>query len=195
MKASIATVTIRGLGKYSQSRAHEAPKLTGESHEDYDKRTWKEHLHIDKGLVVIPETALMQCIHAGVRYAGEKKKGTATWTKHFEGGIAMTEPAVTNIKLEHVTFEDIYSNADGVRGSGKRVYRRFPIMAPWSATFDVLILDPEITQDLFSRMIETAGKFRGIGRWRPEKGGQNGRFVIDEIKWVDNRELLDIARK
>lgn len=195
MKASVATVTIRGIGKYSQSRAHEAPKLSGESHEDYDKRTWKEHLHTRDGLVIIPETAIMQCIHAGVKYTGEKKKGHATWTKHFEGGIAITDPAITTVKVEDVTYEDIYSNADGVRGSGKRVYRRFPIMAPWSATFDVLILDPEITNPIFTRMLETAGKFRGIGRWRPEKGGQNGRFVIDDVVWVDNRELVDIARK
>lgn len=195
MKASIAKVTIRGLGKYSQSRAHEAPKLSGESPEDYDKRTWREHLHVRDGIVVIPETAIMQCIHNGVRYAGEKKKGNATWTKHFEGGLAMLDPAVTDVRADDVTYDDIYSNADGVRGSGKRVYRRFPVLAPWTAKFEVLILDPEITRDVFQRMLEVAGKFRGIGRWRPEKGGQNGRFAIDNLEWQDNREIVDIARR
>lgn len=195
MKASIANVVIRGLGKYSQSRAHETPWLDGEKAGDYDQRTWKEHLHVRNGVVVIPETALMQTLHAGVRYAGEKKKGTSTWTKHFEGGVAIQDPAVTNVKLADVTYEDIYSNADGVRGSGKRVYRRFPIMAPWSASFQALILDPEITQDVFRRHLEVAGKYRGIGRWRPEKGGQNGRFVIESLDWLDNRELIDVARK
>lgn len=195
MKASVATVKITGIGVYSQSRAHETSKKSGESPEDYDKRTWKEHLHIRNGVVIIPETALMQCIHSGVRYLGEKKKGMATWTKHFEGGLAIVEPGVTNVKASDVTFEDVYSNADGVRGSGKRVYRRFPIMAPWSATFSALILDPEITELVFSRHLDVAGKFRGIGRWRPEKGGQNGRFFVESIKWEDNRELVDIARK
>jgi hypothetical protein len=195
MKSSVAQVNILGLGIYSQSRAHEAPKKNGESHEDYDKRTWKEHLHTKDGIVIIPETAIIQCIHSGVRYLGEKKKGMATWTKHFEGGIAMFEPAITNIQVKDVTYEDIYSNADGVRGSGKRVYRRFPIMAPWSAKFSVTVLDPEITEDVFVRHLEVAGKYRGIGRWRPEKGGQNGRFAIESIKWEDNRELIEIARK
>jgi hypothetical protein len=68
-------------------------------------------------------------------------------------------------------------------------------MAPWSANFVALILDPEITKDVFTRMLEISGKFRGIGRWRPEKGGQNGRFVIDSVKWEDNRELQSIVRK
>lgn len=195
MKASIANCLIQGLGKYSQSRPHEAPRLDGESHEDYDKRTWKEHLHHNGKVVVIPETSLMQCLHAGVKYAGEKKKGTATWTKHFEGGTAIIEPAITSVKLTDVTYEDIYSNADGIRGSGKRVWRRFPIVAPWSATFQVLILDPEITESVFTRHLEIAGKFRGIGRWRPEKGGQNGRFIVERVEWQDNRELKEIARK
>jgi hypothetical protein len=195
MKASIADVTIRGLGKYSQSRAHDTAWLDGESHADYDLRNWREHLHVRNGVVVIPETALMQCLHAGVKYAGEKKKGTATWTKHFEGGVAIQDVGMTDVKLADVTYEDIYSNADGVRGSGKRVYRRFPIMAPWSASFQVLILDPEITRDVFERHLDVAGKYRGLGRWRPEKAGQNGRFVIEKLVWTDNRELLEVAKK
>ena len=196
MKASIANVAIRGLGKYSQSRFHETAKLSGESHEDYDKRTWREHLHLSSaGMIIIPESAMLQCIHSGVKYAGEKKKGQATWTKHFQGGLAMLEPAVTGVHSDAVTYEDIYSNSDGVRGSGKRVYRRFPILSPWSATFSVLILDLEITKDVFTRHLEVAGRYRGIGRWRPENGGQNGRFVVEACDWQDNRELKSIARK
>lgn len=195
MKASIASIIIRGLGKYSQSRAHDAPWLDGESHEAYDKRTWKEHLHVRNGVVIIPETALMQCLHSAAKYSGEKKSGNTTWTKYLEGGVAIVDPAVTDVKADAVTYEDIYSNADGVRGSGKRVYRRFPVMAPWSAKFQALILDPAVTKEIFSQMLEIGGKYRGIGRWRPEKGGQNGRFVIDDLVWQDNRELKDWSRK
>lgn len=195
MKASIVTITIRGLGKYSQSRAHSAPWLDGESHEDYDKRTWKEHLHVRNNRVVIPETGLMQSLHSAAKYSGEKKSGNTTWTKYLEGGVAIVDAAVTNTSPDEVIFEDIYSNADGVRGSGKRVYRRFPILTPWSATFQALILDPAVTKDIFVQMLEIAGKYRGIGRWRPEKGGQNGRFVIEKLDWVDNRELKDFGRK
>jgi hypothetical protein len=34
-----------------------------------------------------------------------------------------------------------------------------------------------------------AGMFIGIGRFRPEKGGTNGRFKIASIEWTDNRQL------
>jgi hypothetical protein len=83
----------------------------------------------------------------------------------------------------------ISANADGIRGSGKRVPRRFPIVNEWQATFDVYILDPIITQDVFTEMVEIAGMFIGIGRFRPEKGGTNGRFRIEKLVWQDQRKL------
>lgn len=68
--------------------------------------------------------------------------------------------------------------------------RRFPSMpAPWSATFDVYILDPIITEQIFREMIELAGIFVGIGQFRPEKGGHNGRFRIEKLVWADNRKI------
>ena len=38
-------------------------------------------------------------------------------------------------------------------------------------------------------MVEIAGMFIGIGRFRPEKGGTNGRFKITQLDWQDNRQL------
>jgi hypothetical protein len=38
-------------------------------------------------------------------------------------------------------------------------------------------------------MLTMAGMFIGIGRFRPEKGGTNGRFKIESIDWQDNRQL------
>jgi hypothetical protein len=54
----------------------------------------------------------------------------------------------------------------------------------------VFILDPIITEDVFREMVEIAGMFIGIGRFRPEKGGTNGRFRIKSLVWTDNRSLV-----
>jgi hypothetical protein len=32
--------------------------------------------------------------------------------------------------------------------------------------------------------------FIGLGRFRPEKGGTNGRFKIASLNWQDNRKLV-----
>lgn len=39
-------------------------------------------------------------------------------------------------------------------------------------------------------MLTIAGMFIGVGRFRPEKGGQNGRFQIAALDWEDNRSLV-----
>jgi hypothetical protein len=195
MQTSIATLTISGITPYSQSRDHDEPKLKGESHEDYDVRTWRNKLSVAERqggkTVVIPAHGLQQSIAAAAKYSKRQipGQGKATWTAKFLAGIAILEDPALSIDPAAVQVVTISANADGVRGSGKRVTRRFPIMGEWSATFDIYILDPIITQDVFREMVEIAGMFIGIGRFRPEKGGTNGRFKITQLQWADNRPL------
>jgi hypothetical protein len=42
-------------------------------------------------------------------------------------------------------------------------------------------------------MVEIAGMFIGLGRFRPEKGGNNGRFRLSDLKWQDNRSIVQLA--
>lgn len=195
MKASIATVTLESITAYSQSRQHDEPKLEGESHEDYDKRTWRSKQSVEirdgKETVVLPAHGIHQAIAAAAKYSKRQipGQGKATWTKKFEAGITLLENPALNIDPFSVGVVTISANADGIRGSGKRVPRRFPLIPEWRATFDVYILDPIITEQVFREMLEIAGMFIGIGRFRPEKGGTNGRFKIASLTWADNRQI------
>lgn len=195
MNTSIARVTISGITPLSQSRQHDEPKLEGERPDDYDKRTWRAKLNTTtrdgKPTVVIPAHGLHQAIAAAAKYSKRQipGQGKATWTAKFTSGITLLEDPALNIDPATVDAVTISANADGVRGSGKRVPRKFPIMPRWSASFDVIVLDPIITADVFREMLEMAGMFIGIGRFRPEKGGTNGRFRIDAIEWTDNRKM------
>ena len=195
MNTSIATVKIVGITPLSQSRQHDEPKLEGERPDDYDKRTWRSKLNTaeraGKQTVVIPAHGLHQAIASAAKYSKRQipGQGKATWTAKFTAGITLLEDPALNIDPETVGAVTISANADGIRGSGKRVPRKFPVMPEWSATFDVIILDPIITKEVFSEMLQMAGMFIGIGRFRPEKGGTNGRFKIASIEWADNRQL------
>jgi hypothetical protein len=62
-------------------------------------------------------------------------------------------------------------------------------MLSWSSTFDVIILDPIITEPVFREMVELAGMFVGLGQFRPQSLGSNGRFKIAAMTWQDNRQL------
>lgn len=193
MNVSSAIASIRGISPYSQSRQHDAPKFDKESHDDYDRRTWREKLNLsgDGKSVVIPAHAMHQCIAAGAKYSKRQipGQGKATWTAKFLAGIMIADDIRLDIDPSSVDSVTISANADGVRGSGKRVPRRFPIMPEWSAEFEVFILDDIITPEVFKEMLTTAGMFIGIGRFRPEKGGINGRFAVEAVDWNDRRKL------
>lgn len=193
MQASVATLSLESITPYSQSRQHDEPLLEGESRDAYDQRTWRHKLNIsiDGKSVIIPAHGMHQSIAAAAKYSKRQipGQGKATWTAKFLSGIALLSDPALGIQPDTVAVVTISANADGVRGSGKRVPRRFPIIPEWRATFDVHVLDPIITEDVFREMVEIAGMFIGIGRFRPEKGGTNGRFRIAALSWADNRRM------
>lgn len=196
MEFSVATVTLKSFSPYSQSRLHDEPKMKGEQTGDYDKRTWQSKAHItEAGTLGIPASSLTQAIAEAAKYSKKQipGQGKATWTAKFKSGIMLTETLIdTGIVLTDRDFLDVMCDAQGKTGSAvsSRVSRRFPQVPSWSATFDAWILDPIITEDVFREMVELAGMFIGIGRWRPVmNGGQNGRFTIEKLKWQDNRKF------
>jgi hypothetical protein len=195
MQFSIATVTIIGMSPYSASRQHNAPFLEGEAHDAYDLRTWREHLTTDirdgQKTVCLPAHGVMQMYASAARYCKKqiKGQGRATWTKKFEAGISVPENPSLGIDPASVERVVISCNPQGIRGGKGRVPRRFPIIPVWGTTFDVWILDPIITREIFTEMSEIAGLYIGLGRFRPENGGINGRFRLDKLAWQDNRQF------
>jgi hypothetical protein len=190
MATRIATVEFEGIAPYSQSRMHDTPKLEKERPDDYEARTWREKSsYAQDGTIVIPAMAFKQALDTVARRLGEQipGKGKATYTKHFTGGVMCAE----DIRLEGWTKDTVQpitinANSDGVRGSGKRVKRTFPqIPAGWKGTAEFIVLDAIVTNEVFERHINEAGRFTGIGRFRPENGGLNGRFIIKSIKWSE----------
>lgn len=193
MNLTNARLSLASLSPYSQSRQHDEAMLEGEGRDAYDARTWRAKMNVATRdgvpTVVLPAHGLQQCFAAAAKYSKRQipGQGKATWTKKFLAGLMIPEDPSLDIDPATVTSVTISANADGVRGSGKRVVRRFPIINEWSATFDVYLLDPIITEDVFREMVEIAGMFIGIGRFRPENGGTNGRFRITALDWRDNR--------
>lgn len=184
-----ATVTLKSISPYSQARYHNTPMLDKEGKDDYDKRTWRERLNVDsKGQVVIPPMAFKNCLSEAAKFLSItiKGKGKATYTKHFEAGVLVTDPVPLGIDKSTVGFEDLYVPADGVRGSGKRVMKRFPIIPAWTGEVAFYVIDDTVTKDVFEHHLKEAGKFIGIGRFRPRNNGYYGRFSIEgKIRWTE----------
>jgi hypothetical protein len=184
----IANVHLKSLSPYSQSRNHDTPKLQKETSNDYEERTWRERVHADPtGRIIIPPMAFKNCLSEAAKFLGEQipGKGKSTYTKHIEAGVLVLDPLVLPIRKDQVEGERLFLNADGKRGSGTRVWKRMPLIPKWEGTVVFHLLDPMITEEVFERHLTEAGRFIGIGRFRPRQNGIYGRFAIEKIKWVD----------
>lgn len=184
MKTARATLT--SVSPYSQSKRIRTPKDAKETHEDHEERTWRERLHVNKqGKVFIPPMAFKNCLAEAAKYQSKKipGKGNATYTKHIEAGVLVTEPLVLDVAQEEVEGEWLFVPSDGRRGGSKRVDKCFPVIPEWSGTVEFLIFDELVTKTVFTEFLEEAGKFIGIGRFRPRNNGYYGRFEVEGVSW------------
>lgn len=189
--------TIQGTAPLSQSHQHTDDWLEGESNEAYDKRTWRSKMNTEvvngKRTVIIPAFGIQTALADAAKYSKRQipGQGKATWTAKFKSGVSVLAPVSLGIDPSTVQCIALSVNSDGIRGGGKRVTRHFPQIPPgWEATFEAVILDAIITEDVFKDILELAGLFIGVGQFRPQNGGTNGRFITKKLIWEDNRRMV-----
>ena len=182
----IAVASLKSVSPYSQSRPIQSIKSRDETHDDFEQRTWKERCHADAdGMVFIPPMSFKNSIAEAAKYKSIQipGKGKSTYTKHFEAGILCKEPLSINVKLPDVQGERLFVPADGRRGSGKRVWKTFPVFHAWAGKVEFLVLDELIDDEVFKSHLTDAGQFIGIGRFRPRNNGFYGRFLVEAVDW------------
>lgn len=183
-----ATFQIEGISPYSWSKPHDVPREEKETPADYDKRTWREKAYADPdtGEAYIPGMAFKFAIADAAKRLAIKIPGKRqqTYTKNMLSGILCAEPVMLGLKRDDLSYDDVYCHANGVRGPGPRVFRRFPITPKgWKATLEVAVLDDEIPKEVVERCVEEAGNLLGVGRFRPANGGYLGRWKVNKVKW------------
>lgn len=144
--------------------------------------------HDESGMVYIPPMTLKNCLSEAAKFLGVQipGKGKSTYTKHIEAGVLVIEPANLGIHKDAVESENLFLPSDGVRGSGKRVIKTYPVIREWKAKCTFYVQDDVITEDVFRYHLEQAGTFIGIGRFRPRNNGFYGRFTLVDMEWVSD---------
>lgn len=189
MTTRILKASLVGISSYSQSKAHDEPRVNDkESADDYDRRTWRSKAHFDPQTreVYIPPMSLKFSIAEAARRLAIKIPGkrNATYTKNILSGLMIFDLVELGVKVDELAAETIYANSDGRRGSGSRVFRRFPMIpSGWKGQVEIYVIDPEIPEHVVERCLEEAGSLVGIGRFRPERGGFLGRFAVEKKSW------------
>jgi hypothetical protein len=178
---------------YSQSRHYVVEKNQGEGYDDYYRRTWRNHMHTDEtGSVVIPPGSFKNCLAESAKFLGIPipGKGKANYTKHFEAGVLCFNTVQLGIKASDVQFEALFLPSDGKRGGQKRVDKYYPYIPSWEADVEFVVVDDTVIQrwvgdkdiTVFEHVLDGAGKFIGIGRFRPRNNGHYGRFNVTSVK-------------
>lgn len=181
-------VHLESNAPYTQSRMHHEAKLNKESGADYEERTWRNKAHVTPdGFVFIPSISFKMALdRAGAMLSMKiEGRGKATYTKHFLAGVIIPDDLRLPLKIDDVTKLSINANADGKRGSGTRVVRHFPQIPKWFGFLECYVVDDTITPPVFEKHMKEAGLVVGIGQYRPERGGNNGRFRCVEFAWSD----------
>lgn len=184
-----ARIVLESRSPLMQSRYHEEPKLNKELADAYEIRTWRSKMHVTENgeSVFIPGISFKRALSEAAKYLSESVpgKGKATYTKHIEAGVIVNDDVILNVKPEDVKAKRIHVNADGVRGSGKRVMKTFPEISSWSGVLDLTIVDDILTEEVIKRHLTQAGVLIGVGSFRVRNGGMCGRFGVVSLEWQE----------
>jgi len=188
-----AIVTIQGISEYSGNKYVTSPRKPGEQADDWEQRTCRERMHVNpRGMVVIPGSGIMFCLQTAAKKMGVKIKGGngATYGTKFLTALMVPSNLELGIHVSDVPLQAFHVPADGKKGGHIRVLKYFGMIAEWGGTIPIYILDPIINLDMFTAVARYGGMFVGLGRFRPERGGTNGRFSVTKIVWRDEEETL-----
>ena len=101
-----------------------------------------------------------------------KMKGKKTFKEYIKSGVFISEGEIVLDQQEYVI------DASPVNVNRSKIMRWRPRIDEWSCTFNIELIDDMINANILKEILEAAGKYKGVGDWRPEFG----RFEVDSFK-------------
>ena len=132
----------------------------------------------DKGKVQLPSVYIKNCITEASKQFKIVGKGKSTYSKLVASTIDI-EPFLIDFKSGK--YEVFRISAVNPMTKGRMMTER-PKFTKWSASFEIVINDPAVPISVINEILEHAGKYVGVGDWRPEKKGMFGKFMIASFK-------------
>lgn len=159
--------------------------------------TWIGYLYHDKKQLVIPADNLMTVLREGAKRVSTGRRG-GTFKSQSQSSILINEESwPLLINGEPVKWSDVVAFGDeddfekhqklsealgfelfvkrAKIGNAKHVRVR-PRFQNWSCSGTVTILDDTITKDTLEMILSQAGRFAGLGDWRPSSPKSPGPF-------------------
>jgi len=145
--------------------------------EDWEKEALKK-LYVDsEGVLYQPSTHLDRALIEAGKKIKVKGQGKATYSKLFGSMVSVEEFEIVHKKQKY----EIYKSLVVIPSTKGRIMRYRPMLKEWVLEFHIEAED-EIPADVIKEALEIAGKYVGIGDWRPEKKGKFGKFQVTQFK-------------
>lgn len=140
---------------------------------DWEKEALKK-LYVDSdGNLYVPSTHIERSLIEAGKKIKVKGQGKATYSKLFGSMISIQEFEI----LHEITQYEIHKTLVVIPSTKGRIMRYRPMFKNWKLCFHIEA-DEEIAADAIKEALEIAGKYVGIGDWRPEKKGKFGKFQV-----------------
>jgi hypothetical protein len=145
--------------------------------EDWEADALKK-IYVDaEGTIYQPAAHLDRALIEAGKKIKVKGRGKATYSKLFGSMVSVEEFEILHKKPEY----EIHKCLVVIPSTKGRVMRYRPMFKDWVLEFHVQFED-EIPADVVKEAFEIAGKYVGIGDWRPEKKGKFGKFQVTSFK-------------
>jgi hypothetical protein len=169
-----------GVKKPAASKKQEDEETTYGTAEEQAARTvyWNE----DKSSLCIPATN----IHSAIKGVSGAYKSGKKSIKEFVAGSVAIEPDLIPLGTKKYGIDTrrvVIQKKAILRCRGK-------IPEGQEIPFNILVEDDFPDREpggVMKQMLEEAGRRKGIGDFRPEKGGPFGKFVVTEFREVKGR--------
>lgn len=134
----------------------------------------------------VPAVAFKQATISAARFYKSVRMSELKQALFFRGTLTKADPQqLVEIIGEPQMREDVV-RLGGVSRSADLRYR--PEFLTWSATLEVEYVTSLLAKDSVLSLIDAGGLGVGVCEWRPEKGGDFGRYQIDP-----NREVTVLS--
>lgn len=169
---------------------------------------WIGSLNTDGKIITIPSEYIMGCMMAGGAQV-PTGSGKKTFKAQSQSGLLCPEfhwPLHVNGSGSTIPIEDVNAlrekklfsqHAEGVKGLGFSLFvkrakvgqakhvRVRPRFDQWSTEGRVAIIDDAITPKILQQILDIAGRYKGLGDWRP--GGRTpGQFGMFEATVIED---------
>jgi len=148
-------------------------KRTGSPHE----QDIEDKLYLVDGIPYIPSVYFRNALVEAGKQFKIIGKGKANYSKLIGATVDIMPEAIIN-KHDWKPFRIAAVNP---MTKGRMMVTR-PRMDKWGCEFEIILNDDSIEAYTIKEILEHAGKYVGIGDWRPAKKGMFGKFTITSFK-------------